>query len=163
MSFLVLFPCFIRHILFFFLVSSLTFLRVFPDSLYILYFFLFWLLSLFLFILFSPKNLSPQTLIITISSCWQSTKNTKLWGYFCLASWLDIAKYWYLLFHYNFTSLISHSKCGLQIICLRGFTYSSPREALEQYLTVHPQYATLKLNTRVCVLHFYLPVSPGAH
>ena len=54
------------------LVSSLTFLRVFLDSLYVFYFlFLFWSLSLFLFILFSLKTLSPQTWIITISSRWQ--------------------------------------------------------------------------------------------
>ena len=54
------------------LVSSLTFLRVFLDSLYISYFLAFWSLSLFLFILFSLKILSPQTWIITISSRWQS-------------------------------------------------------------------------------------------
>ena len=55
------------------LVPSLTFLRVFLDSLYVFYFlFFFWSLGLFLFILFSLKTLSPQTWIITISSRWQS-------------------------------------------------------------------------------------------
>ena len=52
------------------LVSSLTFLRVFLDSLYVFYFLFFWSLSLFLFILFSRKTLSPRTWNITISSCW---------------------------------------------------------------------------------------------
>ena len=48
----------------------------------------------------------------------------------------------------NLTSLISRSKRGLQIICLRGFTSTSPREALVQCLAVCPRYATLKLDTR---------------
>ena len=43
------------------LVSTLTFLRVFLDSLYVFYFLFFRSLSLFLFILFSLKTLSPQT------------------------------------------------------------------------------------------------------
>ena len=44
------------------LVSSLTFLRVFLDSLYVFYFLSFFRsLSLFLLILFSLKTLSPQT------------------------------------------------------------------------------------------------------
>ena len=54
------------------LVSLLTFLRVFLDSLHVFYFLFFWSLSLFLFILFSLEILSPQTWIITISSRWQS-------------------------------------------------------------------------------------------
>ena len=58
--------------------------------------------------------------------------------------------------------MISRSKRGLQIICLRGFTYSSPREALVHCLTVRPRYATLKLDTQVCAPHFHPPVSPGA-
>ena len=59
--------------------------------------------------------------------------------------------------------MISRSKCGLQIICLRGFTSISPREALVQCVVVCPRYATLKLDTRVCALHCHLPVFPGAH
>ena len=54
------------------LVSSLTFLGVFLDLLYVITSCFFWSLSLFLFILFSRKTLSPQTWIITISSRWQS-------------------------------------------------------------------------------------------
>ena len=54
----------------------------------------------------------------------------ELCRYCCLASWLEMAKYWELLFNSNLTSLISRSKRGLQIICLRGFTSTSPREAL---------------------------------
>ena len=55
------------------------------------------------------------------------------------------------------------AKRGLQIICLRGFTSTCPREALMQCLTVCPRYATLRLDTRICALHCHLPVSPGAH
>ena len=33
------------------------------------------------------------------------------------------------MFNYNLTSLISGSKCELQIICLRGFTFTSSRKA----------------------------------
>ena len=55
------------------LVSSLTFLRIFLDSLYVFYFLFFWSLGLFLFILFSLKTFSPQAWIITISSRWQSS------------------------------------------------------------------------------------------
>ena len=58
------------------LVSSLTFLRVFLDSLYVFYFLFFWSLSLFLFILFSLTTTSPQTWIIAISSCWLSLSST---------------------------------------------------------------------------------------
>ena len=54
------------------LVSSLTFLGVFLDLLYVITSCFFGSLSLFLFILFSRKTLSPQTWIITISSRWQS-------------------------------------------------------------------------------------------
>ena len=50
------------------LASSLTFLRVFLDSLYVLYFLFFLVAQTISFILFSLKTLSPQTRIITISS-----------------------------------------------------------------------------------------------
>ena len=60
MSFLVLFRVPFYHIPPI-LVSSLTFLRVFLDSLYVFYFLFFWSLGLFLFILFSLKTISPQT------------------------------------------------------------------------------------------------------
>ena len=63
---------------------------------------------------------------------------------------------------YSLTSLISRSKRGLQIIWLRGFTSSSPREALLSRLTVCPWYAALKLDTRVCALDCHLPGSPCA-
>ena len=36
------------------------------------------------------------------------------------ASWLEIAKYWELLFNYILTNLVSRSKRGLQIITLQG-------------------------------------------
>ena len=65
------------------------------------------------------------------------------------------------MFNYNLTSLISRSKRGLQIICLRGFTSTSSREAFVKYLTVCPRYAALKLVTGVFALHCDLLVSPG--
>ena len=83
--------------------------------------------------------------------------------YCCFASWSENAKYWELLFNFNLTSMISRSKRGLQIICLRGFSSISPREALAQCLVLCPRYATLKLDTRVCAFHCHLPVFPGAH
>ena len=93
-AFLSPYSVFFFFLFFLFLVSSLTFLTIFPQSLYVFYFFLlFWSLSLFLFILFLLKTLSPQTWTITIPSRCQSTKNILLFGYCCLESWLDIAKY----------------------------------------------------------------------
>ena len=43
---------------------------------------------------------------------------------------IRIAKYWELLFNYNFTSLISRSKRVLQMTCLRDFISTTPSEAL---------------------------------
>ena len=54
------------------LVSSLTFLHVFLDSLYAFYFLLFSVALSLSFRLFSLKTLSPRTWIIIISPCWQS-------------------------------------------------------------------------------------------
>ena len=54
------------------LVSSLTFLHVFVDSLYAFYFFLFSVALSLSFRLFSLKTLSPRTWSIIISPCWQS-------------------------------------------------------------------------------------------
>ena len=118
-------------------------------------------LSLFHFFLFSLKTLSPQL------ESQQFPPVDKAFNYLCryccFASLLEIAKYWELLFNFNLTSLISRSERGLQIICLRGFTSTSPREALVQCLAVCPRYTTLVLETRVCALHCHLPVFPGAH
>ena len=72
-----------------------------------------------------------------------------------------MAKYWELLFNFNLTNFISRSKRGLQIICLRSFTSTCPREAPVQCLTVYPQYATLTLDTRICALYCRLPVFPS--
>ena len=77
----------------------------------------------------------------------------KLCRYCCLTSCLEIAKYWELLLNYILTSLISRSKRGWQI------SSASSREALVQCLTVCPQYATLQLDVRVCVLYRHLTVS----
>ena len=77
----------------------------------------------------------------------------KFCRYCSLTSWLEIAKYWELLFNYILTSLISRSKRGWQIICSRGFTSTSPHEALVQCLTVCPRYAALQLDARVCALY----------
>ena len=54
------------------LVSSLTFLHVFLDSLYTFYFLLFSVALSLSFRLFSLKTLSPRTWSIIISPCWQS-------------------------------------------------------------------------------------------
>ena len=54
------------------LVSSLTFLHVFVDSLYAFYFLLFSVALSLSFRLFSLKTLSPRTWSIIISPCWQS-------------------------------------------------------------------------------------------
>ena len=54
------------------LVSSLTFLHVFLDSLYTFYFLLFSVDLSLSFRLFSLKTLSPRTWSIIISPCWQS-------------------------------------------------------------------------------------------
>ena len=54
------------------LVSSLTFLHVFLDSLYAFYFLLFSVALSLSFRLFSLKTLSPRTWSIIISPCWQS-------------------------------------------------------------------------------------------
>ena len=45
--------------------------------------------------------------------------------------------------------MISRSKRGLQIICLRGFTYSSPREALVHFKRMQTSSQSLanKLNS----------------
>ena len=101
----------------------------FLDSLFAFLFLLFLVaLSLSRSSLLSLKTLSPRTWIIIISSSWQSFSSA---GIVCFSSWLEIAKYLLnSLFNYDLTSLISRSKRGLQIICLRAFTSSSPREAL---------------------------------
>ena len=62
----------------------------------------------------------------------------------CFASWLEMTKYWELLFSSNLTSFISRSKRGFLIFSLRGFTSTCPLEALVQCLTVCPRYATLE-------------------
>ena len=85
------------------LVSSLTFLRVFLNSLYVFNFLFFWSLSLFLFILFSLKTLSLQTWIITISSRGQGFGSAGI-----AALRVDQKSYWELLYNFNLTSLISH-------------------------------------------------------
>ena len=54
------------------LVSSLTFLHVFLDSLYAFYFLIFSVALSLSFRLFSLKTLSPRTWSIKISPCWQS-------------------------------------------------------------------------------------------
>ena len=109
------------------LVSSLTFLRVFLDSLYVFYFLL---LSVALSLSFQP--IFTQNPLSTNLNYNSFLPLTKLWlcRYCYFASWLDIAKYWELLFNYNLTSLTSLSKHRLQIICFRGFTFPSPGEAL---------------------------------
>ena len=78
----------------------------------------------------------------------------------CYGTNLILSK-WELLFNFNLTGLISGSKRGLQIICLRSFTSTSPREALVQCLAVCPRYATQKLDTRACALHCRLRTLMG--
>ena len=94
------------------LASCLTFFRVFLDSLYAFYF----LLSLV------ALSLSFQPIFTHNPFSTNLNYNKFLCRYFCFASWLEIAKYWEFLFNFNLTSLISRSKRGLQIICLRGLT-----------------------------------------
>ena len=133
-----------------------NFQRFFLDSLYVFHsLFFFWSLSLFLFILFSPKN--PRSTNLNHKNFLLST-NLWLCRYCCFASWLEIENYCS-----TSTSPVSLSKCGLQVICSRSFTSNCSREALVQCLAMCPQYATLKIDTRVCALHYHLPVFPGAH
>ena len=130
----------------------------FLDSLFAFLFLLFLVaLSLSRSSLLSLKTLSPRTWIIIISSSWQSFSSA---GIVCFSSWLEIAKYLLnSLFNYDLTSLISRSKRGLQIICLRAFTSSSPREALVKCQTVCPRYAALEFGTRVCELQLLFLIS----
>ena len=94
------------------LASFLTFLRVLLNSLYAFYF----LLSLV------ALSLSFQPIFTHNPFSTNLNYNKFLCRYFCFASWLEIAKYWEFLFNFNLTSLISRSKRGLQINCLRGLT-----------------------------------------
>ena len=88
------------------LVPSLTFLRVFLDSLYVFYFLFFFLVarSLSFHPIFTQNPLSAN-LNYNNFLPW-----TRLWlcRYCCFASWSEIAKYWELLYNFNLTSLISH-------------------------------------------------------
>ena len=104
-----------------------TFLRVLLDSLHAFYFLLSLVaLSLSFQAIFTQNPLSTS---LNYYNFLQLTKLQFCW-YSCFASWLEIAKYWELLFNYNLTSLISRSKRGLYIICLRGLTSTNQREAL---------------------------------
>ena len=87
--------------------SSLTFLRVFLDSLYAFYFLLFKSLCLPLFGLFqvSLKTVSPRTWILTISSRWQGFSSAGI----------VFAKYWELLFNYDLTSLQPAQNAGCKL------------------------------------------------
>ena len=93
------------HLILPILVSSLTFLRIFLDSLYVFYF-LFFLVarSLSFHPIFTQNPLSTN-LNYNNFLPW-----TRLWlcRYCCFASWSEIAKYWELLYNFNITSLISH-------------------------------------------------------
>ena len=110
------------------LASFLTFFRVFLDSLYAFYF----LLSLV------ALSLSFQPIFTHNPFSTNLNYNKFLCRYFCFASWLEIAKYWEFLFNFNLTSLISRSKRGLQIICLRGSWHLLTHM---QCLTMCPRYA----------------------
>ena len=93
------------HLILPILVPSLTFLRIFLDSLYVFYF-LFFLVarSLSFHPIFTQNPLSTN-LNYNNFLPW-----TRLWlcRYCCFASWSEIAKYWELLYNFNLTSLISH-------------------------------------------------------
>ena len=136
--------------------SFLTFMLIFLDSLYAFYF------------LFSSVALSLSFRLIFTQNYFSTNlnynnflrlKKIQLCRYCYFASWLKIEKYWESMVNYNLTISISRSKRGLQIISLRGFTFTNSREALVKCVSVCPRYVAPKLGTRVCALHFDLPVS----
>ena len=104
------------------LASFLTFARVFLDSLYAFYF----LLSLVALSL-SFQPIFTQNPLSTNLNYNNFLRLTKLW--LCRYCWLEIAKYWELLFNCNLTTLISRSKRLLQIICWRGAHVKPSRNA----------------------------------
>ena len=126
------------------LVSSLIFLCVFLDSLYVFYFLFFWSLGLFLFILFSLKTISPQTWIITISSRWQSFSST---GIVALQVGYDLQNTKNYYSTANSPIIIVRVAYNLLTrLHIIMPTWSSRAKCL----TVCPRYFTLRLDTRIC-------------